>query len=103
MVGFAIVEWDEEAGSLAAYIQTIEVVPEQRGSGVGGELLRRMEGSARAAGAEAIWLHVDAANASAIRLYEAHGFLSVGREENYYPRGRAALIYAKKLSHDEAE
>jgi ribosomal protein S18 acetylase RimI-like enzyme len=101
MTGFAIVEWTEEARSLAAYIQTIEVAPEQRGRGVGGELLRRMKGSARAAGAETIWLHVDAGNAGAIRLYEAQGFRSVGREENYYPRGRTAIIYSKRLSSGE--
>jgi ribosomal-protein-alanine N-acetyltransferase len=102
MAGFAIVEWAEEARSLPAYIQTIEVVPELRGLGVGRELLRRMERSARSAGAESIWLHVDAGNEDAIRLYEAHGFSSVGREENYYPRGRAALIFAKSLSQGEA-
>jgi len=43
-------------------------------------LLRLIEGSARAAGAQLIWLHVDAENASAIRLYEAHGYLCERRE-----------------------
>jgi ribosomal-protein-alanine N-acetyltransferase len=62
---------------------------------VGGELLRRMEASACAAGAEAIWLHVDEENAGAIRVYERHGFQPGGREEGYYGRGKAALIYAK--------
>ena len=59
---------------MVAYIQTLEVLPERRGRGVGGELLRRIEGSARAAGAQSIWLHVDAENAAAIRLYERHGY-----------------------------
>ncbi len=40
-----------------------------------------------------IWLHVEAANASAIRLYEAHDYRCEGRKENYYPLGQAALIY----------
>ena len=101
MAGFAIVQWAEEAGRVIAYIQTIEVAPEQLRQGIGNELLGRIEGSARAAGAQAIWLHVDAQNAGAIRLYEANGYRSVGREENYYARNRAALIYAKPLGDSQ--
>ena len=95
--GFAIVEWMQERSGVVAYIQTIEVGPDRRGQGVGGELLRRVEGSARAAGAQVIWLHVDAENAAAIRLYEANGYRIEGRSENYYPLGRAALICLKAL------
>ena len=102
IAGFAIVEWAEEAGVVIAYIQTIEVAPEQLRQGIGNELLRRIEGSARLASAEAIWLHVDATNAGAIRLYEANGYRSEGREEDYYARGRAALIYLKRLAKEGA-
>jgi ribosomal-protein-alanine N-acetyltransferase len=97
MAGFAIVEWSEEASGAVAYIQTLEVAPNQRGKGIGGELLRRIEGSARDAGAPAIWLHVHAENAAAIRLYHAHGYLNAAREENYYARGQAALVCIKHL------
>jgi ribosomal protein S18 acetylase RimI-like enzyme len=105
MAGFAIVQWAPggRPSSLAsesevtAYIQTIEVAPEARGRGVGGELLGHIERSARAAGARLIWLHVEAENSHAIRLYEAHGYIRKGRRENYYPQGRAALIYVKAL------
>jgi ribosomal-protein-alanine N-acetyltransferase len=69
-----------------------------RGRGVGGALLGSIEDSARAAGAGLIWLHVEATNAAAIRLYEAQGYACDGRQENYYPQGRAALIYVKRLS-----
>ncbi len=96
--GFAIVECAEERRGVTAYIQTIEVAPEARGCGVGGALLGRIEGSARAAAAGLIWLHVEAANTGAIRLYEARGYACDGRQENYYPHGRAALIYVKRLS-----
>ena len=102
MAGFSIVQWAEEAGRVIAYIQTIEVAPEQLRQGIGNELLRRIEASARAAGAQTIWLHVDAANAGAIGLYEANGYRSEGREENYYAQGRAALIYAKPLGAELA-
>jgi [ribosomal protein S18]-alanine N-acetyltransferase len=101
MAGFAIVEWSDEAGVRTGYIQTIEVTPEKRRLGVGAELMDRVEQSARSAGAKVIWLHVDAENANAIRLYEAHSYRREGREANYYPRGRAALIYAKSLADSE--
>ncbi len=97
MAGFAVVEWTQQTGGMIAYIQTIEVAAARRGRGVGGELLRRIEASAFVADALAIWLHVDAGNAGAIRIYEAAGYLCRGRKENYYARGRAALIYAKRL------
>ena len=95
MAGFAIVEWAERRNGVSAYIETIEVAPDNRGRGVGRELLGRIEGSARAAGACQIWLHVEAANTAAIRLYEARGYLCEGRQENFYPLGRSALIYRK--------
>ena len=49
MAGFAIVEWAQQITGIVAYIATLEVLPEQRGRGIGAELLRRLEGSANAA------------------------------------------------------
>ena len=103
MTGFAIVEWSKGKNGITAYIQTIEVAPEARCRGVGSGLLIRIEDSARAAGAGLIWLHVDAQNAGAVRLYETQGYHSRGRRENFYPEGRAALIYSKPLSSEQAE
>jgi ribosomal-protein-alanine N-acetyltransferase len=95
MAGFAIVEWGEGKDGPIAYIQTLEVLPASRGQGAGSELLNRLETSARVAGAHVIWLHVDAENISAIRLYDRHGYVRENREENYYPQGRDALVYSK--------
>jgi [ribosomal protein S18]-alanine N-acetyltransferase len=97
MCGFGVVEWARETAEVVAYIQTLEVLPELRGKGVGGELLRSMEGSAWVAGASVSWLHVDAENAGAIRVYERLGYQLIGEEEDYYGRGRAALVYEKPL------
>ena len=97
MTGFAIVGWSERNGASRAYIQTIEVAPEVRRRGIARELLGHVESSAREAGAASIWLHVDASNAGAIRLYEARGYGSQGRKEGFYPLGKAALIYKKDL------
>lgn len=103
MVGFGIAEWAEEAAGLVAYVQTLEVLPEARGRGVGGELLGRLEGSALEAGAIAVWLHVDAANDAAIRLYERIGYRRGGTEKDFYGRGRAGLVYAKRLVTDRTD
>jgi ribosomal protein S18 acetylase RimI-like enzyme len=97
MAGFAIVEWMQDEDATVAYIQTIEVAAEQRRQGVGGELLRYVETSACAAGAHIIWLHVDAENSAAIRLYERRGYAGQGRAEHYYARNRTALVYSKQL------
>jgi ribosomal protein S18 acetylase RimI-like enzyme len=97
LAGFAIIEWSTETDLPVAYIQTIEVAPRFRRHGIAGELLRRIEASAIAAGAGNIWLHVDAENSAAIHLYESHGYAGQGREEHYYARHRPALIYAKSL------
>ena len=102
MAGFAIADWAEEAGDIVAYIQTIEVLPEERGHGVGSELLERIEASAQAANAGLNWLHVEDGNDGAIHLYEAHSYLCEGREEGYYAVGHAALIYAKRLEFETA-
>jgi ribosomal-protein-alanine N-acetyltransferase len=97
MSGFAIVEWSEQVTGIVAYIATIEVLPEYRGLGVGAELLRRVEGSANAERVNEIWLHVDAENAPAIRLYERCGYNKSGKADHYYARNRSAVIYVKPL------
>jgi ribosomal-protein-alanine N-acetyltransferase len=97
MAGFAIADWTQDAGQTVAYIQTVEVAPNHRGRGIASELLRLIESSARAAGAQVLWLHVAEQNAPAVRLYRAHGYLCQGREEDYYAPGLPALVYVKSL------
>ena len=102
LAGFAIVEWARAHGETSAYIETIEVDPAWRRRGISTELMRRVEDSARAARASTIWLHVDAGNFAAIRLYEGREYARQGREEHFYARHRAALVYAKSLSSSDA-
>lgn len=97
MAGFAVVEMAKRTDGTLAYIVTIEVLPEFRKCGAGSELLRLIESSAGAANTQTLWLHVDATNAGAIRLYEAHGYRCEGRVENFYAARRAALVYRKGL------
>ena len=98
IVGFAILEWAQQAAGVFAYIATLEVLPAWRGRGIGAELLRRLEGSANAERAVAVWLHVDLENAEAIRLYERLGYQSTARADHYYARNRPAAIYSKSLT-----
>ena len=97
MAGFAIIEWASTRNGTIAYIQTLEVLPAHRSKGAGTQLLHHLETSAREASAQSIWLHVDEENAPAIHLYKSQGFTPQGREENYYPKGRAALVFMKTL------
>jgi len=98
LAGFAIVDWATVPKGTVAYIQTIEVHPGSRRRGIAAELLKRAEESARAAGATAIWLHVDVENSGAINLYETRGYTRKRREEHFYARHRPAFVYAKPLA-----
>jgi ribosomal-protein-alanine N-acetyltransferase len=64
---------------------------------VGAALLLKTIASAQAAGASLFWLHVAEANAAALGLYRAQGFLPQGREENYYGSGQHALLCSLAL------
>ncbi len=97
MAGFAIVVLTRQSENTTAYIQTIEVSPAQRKHGIATELLSRIESSAIAAGAYEIGLHVAEGNTAAIRLYQAHGYLPRGREQNYYSNGTDGIIFSKSL------
>jgi ribosomal-protein-alanine N-acetyltransferase len=103
MIGFVVVDWTQKGGSIAAYVQTLEVLPESRGKGIAAELLRRGENSAQAAGATQITLHVDENNAAAIHLYEKSGYIGMGRVLNYYATGTAALRLGKAFLQRHSE
>jgi ribosomal protein S18 acetylase RimI-like enzyme len=97
MAGFAIVAWGRSVRADGGYLQTIEVLPQFRTRGIGAKLMGLAEISAWSASAETMSLHVDAENDAAIALYEKLGYRRRGRKENFYARGRAALLYTKQL------
>lgn len=70
-----------------ADVQTIAVLPEAQGRGVGGLLLRALIEQAAARGATALLLEVRADNASAIALYQRHGFERIAVRRRYYQPG----------------
>jgi ribosomal-protein-alanine N-acetyltransferase len=66
-----------------AELLLIAVGPNYRGTGVGGELVRRFIADSRAAGAHHLHLEVRDGN-PAVKLYLDHGFTIAGRRSNYY-------------------
>ncbi|MFD9241615.1 GNAT family N-acetyltransferase [Streptomyces sp. NPDC059556] len=65
----------------------IAVAPEQRGTGIGGLLLREIAALAAEAGCRRVRLDVIDVNPRARALYERHGFVAVRTEKTPYLRG----------------
>ncbi len=61
-------------GSRIGEIESLSVLPEYRGSGLGSELLRRLEDHLHDHGVEDLILGALAGNRDAIRLYERRGY-----------------------------
>jgi ribosomal protein S18 acetylase RimI-like enzyme len=61
-------------GSRIGEIESLSVVPQFRGSGLGSEMLRRLEEHLAAQGVEDLFLGALAGNSDAIRLYERRGY-----------------------------
>jgi ribosomal-protein-alanine N-acetyltransferase len=80
-----------------AQILDIAVNPDQRGRGVGLELMARAEDLAREKQAEILALEVRASSTPAISLYERCGFRRTGVRANYYDAGEDAVLMEKNL------
>ena len=76
-----------------AYIQTIGVISEVEGTGVGGMLLTALLEEAVRRGEEVVTLEVRADNPHAQAVYERYGFLPIGVRRRYYqPSGVDAIV-----------
>ena len=86
-----------------AEVLTLAVTPDQRGQGMGQELLETFLLRAQDAGAMRVFLEVRAENTAALALYDKLGFRKVGFRPKYYKRpdgGRDdAFILQKPLDH----
>jgi ribosomal-protein-alanine N-acetyltransferase len=84
-----------------ADVQTLAVAADQRGLGLGGELLRALLAEARRRGATEVLLEVRAENDAAQQLYARHGFERIGVRRGYYrPGGTDALVLRRRLGSD---
>jgi [ribosomal protein S18]-alanine N-acetyltransferase len=84
-------------GSRVARLYSIASKPEARGKGVGTALLEAVEATARQRRCQSVRLEVRDDNASAIRLYERHGYRHIGHYPHYYEDGSHAWRYEKSL------
>ncbi len=90
MVGF--VAGDPRPSEGFSWIATIGVLPEFRGRGYGGALLKACEAQLTTA---RVRLSVRASNTDAIRLYEKSGYQLIERWGKYYNDGEDAIIMEK--------
>jgi ribosomal-protein-alanine N-acetyltransferase len=101
---------EEPGGALIGYaglaaagdqadVQTIGVLPDRQGAGVGAALLTELLDEAARRGGEAVFLEVRADNDRARLLYERFGFERVGLRKRYYqPSGVDAIVMRRKLA-----
>ncbi|WP_309081266.1 ribosomal protein S18-alanine N-acetyltransferase [Zhihengliuella sp.] len=84
-----------------ADVQTIAVVPEQEGHGIGSALLTGLIEEARDRGARDVLLEVRADNPRAQALYERFGFRRIHVRPRYYKGGVDAVIMQLELTGPE--
>ncbi|MER7505674.1 ribosomal protein S18-alanine N-acetyltransferase [Nonomuraea pusilla] len=80
-----------------ADVQTIAVLREHQGTGVGGAMLTELLAEARRRGAREIFLEVRADNAQARGVYQHFGFEEIGIRRRYYDDGTDAIMMRRKL------
>jgi ribosomal-protein-alanine N-acetyltransferase len=85
-----------------ADVQTIAVVPELEGRGIGSALLTQLIEEARRRGAEDVLLEVRADNPRAQQLYLRFGFEQIHLRRKYYRDGVDALIMRLQLTGPSA-
>ena len=90
-VGVALLSF---TGALVGYLQILCVAPEHRGTGVGGALLSFVEKQVFARNPN-FFLCVSDFNDGARRFYLRHGFVEVGRLDDYLVAGHAELLLRK--------
>ena len=86
-----------------ADIQTIGVVPEWQGRGLGRRLLELLLEACVRRGAEDVLLEVRSDNPRAQELYERRGFERIHVRRRYYRDGADALIMKLDLTPTESE
>jgi ribosomal protein S18 acetylase RimI-like enzyme len=98
VAGYCIVLYRH--GSGVARLYSVAAAPSFAGRGIGRFLLETAETHAYERDRLLLRLEVREDNPRAIALYERNGYRRIGREENYYEDGAAALRYEKTLRGD---
>jgi ribosomal-protein-alanine N-acetyltransferase len=79
-------------------IERIAVLEENRGQGLGRQILELALEKLKNTGATRFFLEVRANNKAAIRLYEGCGFVSNGLRRGYYDDGQDAVLMSLSIS-----
>lgn len=89
----AFARWDDQRME----ILNVATSPAFQRQGVARTLVETLLGRARELGLERVELEVSAGNPAGRALYEAEGFVPVGRRPNYYGRGEDAVLMSLVL------
>ncbi|MEV6400419.1 GNAT family N-acetyltransferase [Streptomyces sp. NPDC051907] len=99
VVGYAAA--DVETWNRRLVVRQVTVVPDYRGRGVGGELMRRLAAHGRQHAARTAWLETSSANVPAVRAYRRMGFRLCGLDTSLYTgtasEGETALFMSRSL------
>ena len=85
------------APGVEADILTVAVLPSYRRQGIAREFMRQIEAYAIEREASAMMLEVELSNESAIKLYEALGYMKISVRMNYYGPDKDAHVMRKEL------
>jgi ribosomal-protein-alanine N-acetyltransferase len=92
VVGYVVAWFAAGEGEIA----NVAVAPSARRRGIGGILLDAVIAGASERGAEALYLDVRESNVRARSLYDARGFVEVGRRRRYYRRPAEDAIVLRR-------
>lgn len=95
LLGYALLLY--RRGSALARLYSLAIAAGARGQGLGAQLLKQAEASARGRHCSVLRLEVRGDNGNAIRLYESSGYGRFGVREDYYQDHAAALRYQKRF------
>lgn len=96
MIGYLHLEANARHKSL--YLNTVAVLKEYRGKGLGNALYVFANELAQKIKAASIWCHVDAHDKHAIYMLTKNGYVIERTEDPYYDDGRAALIMRRSFA-----
>ncbi len=99
IAGYGIFLTRKNSSKLRIY--SLGVLPTERKSGLGRQLVEMLEEIARKNGCTAVTLEVDSHNTAAIALYRKNGFHQYGFRPGYYQDGGHALLLWKSLTARE--
>ena len=99
IVGFAVMHFKDDS----AHLNLLAVEPEYRRSGIGRNLVRWLEKSAKVAGIGFVSLEVRASNHRALRFYAELGYRETGMLLGYYSGVDDATLLARDLRATDVE